>query len=70
MLINYCKINNIEYYISSIEDPLYQLQDLTDIHNDINDLLKSVEYDNWFRFDGKFIDEFLGHRYHPTTEEH
>jgi hypothetical protein len=70
MLINYCKMHNIEYYISTIQDPLDQLTGLDYISNNINELLEEVEYKDWIRFDGKFIDQYLGHPDHPTTEEH
>lgn len=69
-LIDYCKMNNIEFYISAIKDPLAQLQGLDYIREEATNLLNDVGYDNWFRFNGKFIDEYLGHNQHPTTEEH
>ena len=69
-LIDYCKINKIDLYISAIQDPMDQLNNLEYIKSDIKKLLDTVGYNNWFKFDGKFIDSFLGHRRHPTTEEH
>jgi hypothetical protein len=69
-LLNYCKEHKIKYYISAIQDPLGQLTGLEYISEDINQLLTEVEYQNWFRFENKFIDKFLGHQEHPTTEEH
>jgi len=69
-LINYCKERKIQYYISAISDPLQQLDGLDYIESEIKQLLAEVEYDNWFRFENKFIDKFLGHTQHPTTKEH
>jgi len=60
----------ILYTITAIKDPMHQLEGLDYIKDDIVELLDSVEYKNWLRFDGKFIDEFVGHNNHPTTEEH
>jgi hypothetical protein len=68
--INHCKNNNIEYHISAISDPMPQMQCLDFIIDDVNALMKDVEYESWFTFAGMFIDEFLGHNKHPTTEEH
>lgn len=70
MLIEYCKIHNIDYHISVIKDPLDQLQGLDYIREEIIQLLEEVEYSNWFKFDGKFIDQYLKHDNHPTTQEH
>lgn len=70
MLLNYCKLNKIEYVISAIQDPLDQLIGLDYIKDEICSLLAEVEYNLWLRFDGKFIDQYLGHNQHPTTEEH
>lgn len=70
LLLLSLKERNISYTITAIEDPMHQLQGLDYIKDDIIELLDSVEYNNWLRFDGKFIDEFLGHNRHPTTEEH
>jgi hypothetical protein len=70
MLINYCTMYNIKYNISAIQDPLDQLTGLEYIKADILELLKDVDYSNWFRFDNKFIDKFLKHNQHPSTEEH
>ena len=70
LLLLSLKERNISYTITAIEDPMHQLQGLDYIKDDIFELLDSVEYNNWLRFDGKFIDEFLGHNRHPTTEEH
>lgn len=70
ILIEYCKLNNIEYYISAIQDPLDQLVGLEYIQEDVKILLDEVEYSKWFKFDGKFINKFLKHDNHPTTEEH
>jgi hypothetical protein len=69
-LIEYCKINDIEIHISAIQDPVAQLQGLEDIKDDALALLDEVGYGNWFKFNGEFIDGFLGHRHHPTTDEH
>ena len=70
MLLNYCKERKINYYISAIQDPLDQLNGVEYISDDITMLLNEVEYQNWFRFENNFIDKFLGHTEHPTTEEH
>ena len=69
-LLNYCKQCKIQYYISAIQDPMDQLTGLDYIKDDIVTLLDDVEYKNWFRFDNKFIDKFLGHTDHPSTAEH
>lgn len=69
-LLNYCKLHNIEYAISTIQDPLDQLTGLDYIRDDICRLLDQVEYNSWIRFDGKFIDQYLGHKEHPSTQEH
>ena len=69
-LINYCKERKIQYYISAIRDPMQQLDGLDYIESEIKQLLQEVEYNNWFRFENKFIDKFLGHSKHPTTDEH
>ena len=70
LLIEYCKIHSIEYCISAIRDPMDQLDGLDYIREDFCKLLEEVEYNNWFKFDGKFIDQYLNHDHHPTTEEH
>jgi hypothetical protein len=70
MLLEYCKINKIKYAISAIQDPLDQLEGLDYIRDKIVELLNEVEYNSWFRFDGKFIDKYLKHNQHPSTEEH
>ena len=70
VLLNYCKERKINYYISAIQDPLDQLNGVEYISDDITMLLNEVEYQNWFRFENNFIDKFLGHTEHPTTEEH
>lgn len=70
MLIDYCKMNNIEYTITAIQDPMDQLQGLDFLTDQIAELLDSVDYKSWFRFNGVFIDKYLGHNEHPTTVEH
>lgn len=70
MLIDYCKMHSIDYYISAIQDPLDQLDGVDYIRNDILKLLDEVEYSTWFRFNDKFIDQYLKHSNHPTTQEH
>jgi hypothetical protein len=70
LLIDYCKINNIDLHISTIQDPLDQFTGLEYIKESAIKLLHDVNYMGWFKFDGKFIDKFLGHSRHPTTEEH
>ena len=70
LLILSLQAKNISYTITTIKDPMHQLEGLDYIKDDIIELLDSVEYSNWLRFDGKFIDEFLGHDKHPTTQEH
>jgi hypothetical protein len=69
-LIEYCKLHNIDYAISAIQDPLDQLTGLEYIKTDICKLLDQVEYNSWIRFNGKFIDQYLGHARHPCTKEH
>ncbi len=69
-LINYCKERKIQYYVSAIVDPMDQLVGLDYIKDEIQMLLTEVEYNNWIRFDHQFIDKFLNHTNHPTTEEH
>jgi hypothetical protein len=70
LLIDYCKINNINLHISTIQDPLGQFTGLEYIKESAIKLLHEVSYMNWFKFEGKFIDKFLGHSRHPTTDEH
>jgi hypothetical protein len=70
MLLNYLKERKIQYYITAIKDPMDQLEGLDYIKDEFCKLLNDVEYDNWIRFDGQFIDKFLGHPNHPSTEEH
>jgi hypothetical protein len=69
-LIEYCKIHNIEYAVTAIQDPLEQLTGLEYLKDDICKLLDQVEYNAWIRFDGKFIDQYLEHTRHPSTQEH
>jgi hypothetical protein len=69
VLINYCKMNNIRYYISAIADPAEEVE-YYDIKHKAFELLNAVEYKTWFRFDGKFVNRFLSHDKHPSTEEH
>lgn len=70
-LLNYCKHNDIDYYISAIRDPMTQFDGLEYIQPPLHDLLVNKgEYNSWFTFNGKFIDMFVGHDNHPTTEEH
>lgn len=69
-LLTYCKMHDIDYKISAIQDPMEQLAGLEYIKEEATKLLNSVEYDKWFKFDGKFINKFLDHDKHPTTEEH
>jgi len=69
-LIDYFKLNNIKYHITAIQDPKEQFHGLEYIQDEAYKLLDMVEYDSWFKFDGKFIDKFLGHQDHPSDEEH
>ena len=69
-LLDYCKLHNIEYVISAIQDPMDQLSGLDYIRNEICELLKEVSYDSWLRFNGTFIDRYLRHTQHPSTKEH
>lgn len=69
-LIDRCKERKIKYYISAIQDPLDQLMGLDYIKDDIIDLLDKVDYTNWIKFDGVFIDKFLKHTNHPNKQEH
>lgn len=69
-LLIYCKIHNIDYEISAIQDPMSQLTGLDYIKSEIEELLDQVEYSNWFKFNGTFIDKFLNHQHHPNTIEH
>jgi len=70
MLQEVCRFRNIKCYVSSIQDPLEQIKGLEYIKNDIFALLKAVDYNKWFKFNGKFVDGFLQHKKHPTTDEH
>ena len=70
LLISYLKTRNIKYTITAIQDPMHQLTGLDYIKDEVTELLESVEYKDWLRFNGKFIDEFVGHTKHPTTQEH
>lgn len=69
-LIEYCILHNIDCYVSAIQDPVQQLTGLDYIREEFCALLAEVEYSKWIKFDGKFIDQFLGHQNHPTTAEH
>ena len=69
-LLDYCKRSKIHHCITTIQDPLEQLVGLDYIKPDIIALLETVDYDNWLRFDGKFIDKFLRHNNHPNDREH
>jgi hypothetical protein len=69
ILIDYCRRSSINYYISAITDPMEQLLHC-DMRGEETKLLEEVEYSNWFRFDGKFVNRFLSHDKHPSTEEH
>jgi len=70
ILLNSLRERKIQYYITAICDPLDQLQGLDYIKSEFCNLLNDVEYNSWIRFDGKFIDKFLKHSNHPSTEEH
>ena len=71
-LLEYCRANSIQYYITAIQDPMEQLDGLDYVRHDIETLLQEAEYDTWLRFDDKFIDKFLqlNHLRHPNTQEH
>lgn len=75
-LQNVCKERNIKCYVTAIQDPMQQLMGLDYIRDEFCNLLESVDYANWFRFDNQFVNQFLGredHRmmgWHPDTEEH
>jgi hypothetical protein len=69
-LQNYCQQRKIKYYITSIQDPMDQLDGLDYIRNEVVNLLEDVDYKNWFKFNNLYIDKFLGHKQHPTTAEH
>jgi hypothetical protein len=69
-LQDYCDSRKIQLHITTTMDPLDELTGLDYIRDDIISLLNTVRYDSWFRFDGKFINQFLGHEVHPTTQEH
>ena len=56
--------------ISAIQDTLDQLIGLDYIRDCVTALLQRVEYHNWLKFDGYFIDKFLGHTKHPSDLEH
>lgn len=66
----YCDHREIEWHISAIMDPMKQLQGLDYVRAEIVKELENVHYQRWFRFDGRFIDEFLGHGQHPNDTEH
>jgi len=70
MLISILKKYKIKYYISAIQDPKTQLIGLEYLNDQINELLTSIEYETWFKFDNGFINDFLGHSNHPNNEEH
>jgi hypothetical protein len=70
-LLTYCKHNNIDYYISAIRDPMEQFDGLEYIQPHLHDLLiNKGEYNNWFTFNSKFINLFVGHDKHPNTKQH
>lgn len=70
ILQNFCKQRKINCYISAIQDPLDQLEGLEYIRDDIMSTLHDVEYDGWLKFENQFVDKFLGHHLHPSTDEH
>jgi hypothetical protein len=76
VLQNACKERNIKFYVTAIQDPMQQLVGLNHIHDEFCALLDSVDYPNWFRFNGQFVNQFLGRDehsikgWHPDTEEH
>lgn len=70
MLKTYCDQHHIRCHVSAIQDPMTQLQGLDYLRSAIQQELHSVDYPDWFRFESKFIDEFLGHNRHPDDEEH
>lgn len=70
VFLDYCKQQNIPYYITAIQDPADQLQGLDYVRDQIDNMLQEVEYNTWIRFDGQFVDKFLKHANHPDTEEH
>ncbi len=70
VFLDYCREQNIPYYITAIQDPADQLQGLDYARDQINDMLQEVEYNTWIRFDGQFVDNFLNHCNHPNPEEH
>jgi len=70
MFLDYCNHRQIPYYITAIQDPNEQRQGLEYVSDQINELLHEVEYDKWIRFNGKFVDKFLGTDEHPTTDQH
>ena len=70
LLILYLESRNISYTITAIQDPMQQLTGLADDKDEVVSLLESVDYKNWLKFDGQFIDKYLGHTEHPSTEEH
>ena len=68
-LVNYLHQQGISCKITSITDPMHCIEYFD--NNDIMlDLLDKVGYNDWVRFDGYFVDDFLGHSKHPTTQEH
>ena len=69
-LLACCRQRKINCCISAIQDPLDQLTGLDYIRPDIQALLRTVDYDNWLKFDGQFIDKFLQHQNHPNDSEH
>jgi hypothetical protein len=69
-LVNYCKLHDIEIHISSISDLKSGFSGIEYVQQEIYDMLDSLGYQNWIRFDDKFIGEFLGHWKHPDTAEH
>jgi hypothetical protein len=69
-LINHCKCHKINYVISAIQDPLDQLTGLDYIKDQIVAQLSKVQYAEWLKFEGNFIDKFLGHQEHPNNHEH
>lgn len=70
MLQTYCRDQSIQLHVTAIQNPLNQLEGLDFKMQEIQQQLSWVKFDKWLRFNGKFIDELLGHRNHPTDQEH
>ena len=69
-LLTLCQQRNILCYITTTTDPLSELVGLDYIRDRVEQILQSVGYSTWLRFDNQFVSDFLQHENHPNDYEH